>query len=66
MSEKKVIIASRMGEIQFHNEKVQTEMKTDKITPSEERNHITIATIIIIPIPIKSTFGGAISSSSSR
>ena len=66
MSAKKVIIASKIGEIPLQREKLPKERNANITTPIEDKNQTTNDTSIIIVIPTTSTFGGLKSSSVAR
>ena len=63
MREKKVIIASSIGDIPLPREKLPNDKNASITTPVEDKNHTTRATSSIIAIPTRSTFGGPRSSS---
>ncbi len=63
VSAKKVIIASKIGDIPLPSEKLPNERNAKITTPIDDKNHTTTATSIIIAIPTRSTFGGPRSSS---
>jgi hypothetical protein len=61
--EKNDIIANNIGEIPLQREKLPNDKNASITTPVDDKNHTIRATSNIIPIPIRSTFGGPRSSS---